>query len=152
MSIHPFHVLPPRAGAERRRRGGLVSIAALVCLMIVTSIIASILQHTLRARRQLRMERDRRQVELLVAAGASRAANLLGSEPAFRGDTWNLAADAIVGNGNGRVTTEIIRIPNNDGWQVNVAAEYPLDRDFPIRRTRSFPITSPSNSFQEQTP
>jgi Tfp pilus assembly protein PilV len=145
-----------RHRAERRftrsRRRGLVIIAALVCLLIVTSIVTAMLQNALRARRQLRAERDRRQVELLIEAGAGRAARRLASEPSFRGDTWDIPADAIVGSGAGRVTSEITPAADRENWQVRVVAEYPLGRDFPIRRSHTFPIASPSRQSQEQSP
>jgi len=125
-------------------RSGLVLIAALVCLLIVTSIIGSMLQSALRARRQLHTERDRRQTELLLEAGADRAALRHAAEPDFRGETWNLPAESIVGRGDGRVTTEVSRAADDQPWQVRVVAEYPLGRDFPIRRSHTFPITPPT--------
>jgi type II secretory pathway component PulK len=126
------------------RRRGLVVVAALVCLLIVTSIVTSMLRHTLDVRRHLRAERDRRQVELLVAAGVSRAVQRIAADARFRGDTWNLRADEIVGRGDARVTSNIAAA-ENDGWQVHVVAEYPLGRDFPIRRSRTFSIPRSSN-------
>ena len=133
----------------RRQRSGLMIIAALVCLLIVTSIVGSMLQSALRARRQLHAERNCRQAELLLEAGANRAAARLASEPDFRGDTWNLPAEAIVGHGDGRVTTEISRNEASEAWQLRVIAEYPLGRDFPIRRSHTFSILSPTIQAQE---
>jgi type II secretory pathway component PulK len=131
-----------------QRRSGVVLVAALVCLLIVTSIVGSMLQSALRARRQLHAERDRRQTELLLAAGASRAAARLASDAEFLGDAWTLPADDIVGLGAGRVTTEISR-NNNQAWQLHVVAEYPIGRDLPIRRSQTFQIPSPSAQTQE---
>jgi hypothetical protein len=149
MTPHSPYRWPQSKREIRRSRGGLVIVAALVCLLIVTSIVTSMLQNALRARRQLRTERDRRQVELLVEVGADRAARRLASEPGFRGDTWNLPADAIVGSGDGRVKSEISRAADQENWQIQVVAEYPLGRDFPIRRSHTFPIASPSSQSQE---
>lgn len=132
-----------------RRRSGLMIVAALVCLLVVTSIVGSMLRGALHARLELRAERDRRQVELLLEAGADRAAARFASEPEFRGDTWNLPAEAIVGHGDARVTTEISRHIDNDAWQVHVIAEYPLGRDFPTRRSHTFQKASAINQSQE---
>jgi Tfp pilus assembly protein PilX len=132
-----------------QRRSGLVLVAALVCLLIVTSIVGSMLQSALRARRQLHAERDRRQTELLLAAGASRAAARLASEPEYRGDAWNLPAEEIVGLGEGRVTTEISRNNDNEPWQLHVVAEYSTGRDLPIRRSQTFQIPSVTIPTQE---
>lgn len=140
--------LQRRARISRR---GVTLVGALVCLLIVTSIVASMLQSALRARRQLRAERDRRQVELLIAGGAARAVHRVGADSGFRGDTWNLPAEAIVGSGEGRVTTEITPAKGDRNWQVRVVAEYPLGRDLTIRRSQAFRISPPINS-QESTP
>jgi hypothetical protein len=113
-------------------------------------MIASMLQNAISGRRHLRAERDRRQAELLVQAGADRAASLLASEPDFRGDTWNLPAAAIVGSGAGRVTTEVTRAAA-ESLQVRVVAEYPTDRDFPVRRSHTFQLTTQSTRLQEQS-
>jgi hypothetical protein len=139
----------PASGRRRRRRGGLMIVAALVCLFVVTSIVGSMLKSALRARRQLHVERDRRQSELLVEAGADRAVARLAADPDFRGDTWELPAAAIVGRGDGRVTTEVSRSADNQPQQVRVVAEYPLGRDFPIRRSHTFQIASSPTQSQE---
>jgi hypothetical protein len=130
--------LPVRA--ERRR--GFAVVTALVCLLIVVSIMGSMIQGAIRARRQMHVERDRRQSEMLLFAGATRAMSRLESEPTYVGDVWQLPADAIVGNGAGRVTCEISRIAGDGLRQLRVVAEYPVDRDFPIRRSQSFEISA----------
>lgn len=130
-----------------RSRRGLVLIAALVCLLVSMAIVGSMLQGAIRARRQLHTERDLRQTELLLQAGFERSVAKLAADADFAGDAWELSAEGIIGRGAGRVTTEINRA--NDGndstWQIHVVAEYPLGRDFPIRRSQSF--TVPANAF-----
>jgi hypothetical protein len=143
----PFNARP-----ANRSRNGLVLIAALVCLLIVTSLTTTMLQGALRARRQLRAERDRRQAELLVEAGADRAAARMAADSTFRGDTWSVPAEAIVGRGAGRVTTEIKQGVDDKSWQIHVVAEYPLDRDFPVRRSLTLALASPSTLSPEQSP
>lgn len=132
-------------------RRGMVVIAALTCLLIVISLVGTMLQSALRARRQLHAERDRRQVELLVEASADRARLRLAQQPTFRGDTWELPAESIVGHGAGRVTTEVLRGTNQDNstWQVRVVAEYPLDRDLTIRRSHVFPVAAAAIQSEE---
>ena len=133
----------------RRRRDGLMIVAALVCLLVITSIVCSMLKGTLRARRELHAERDRRQTELLLEAGADRTAARLATELDFRGDTWELPATAILGQGAGRVTTEVSTSADNQPRQVRVIAEYPLGRDLQIRRSRTFPIASSKTQKEE---
>jgi type II secretory pathway component PulK len=124
-------------------------VVALACLLVVTSIVVSMLQGTMRTRRQLHSERDRRQNKFLLQAGADRAAGRLAAEPDFRGDTWNLSANAITGQSDGRVTTEISPNAGNQGWLVHVLAEYPVGREFTIRRTQVFQISTATTPAQE---
>jgi type II secretory pathway component PulK len=133
---------------RRDDRRGLVIFAALACLMIAAALIGGMLKSAIQARRQLLTECDCRQAELLLQAGADRAAARLADDPAFRGDVWKLAADEITGSGSGQVTTEVIR-GDNDSLQVRVISEYPLDRNFAVRRSRTFPITLSTSLSQE---
>lgn len=122
------------------RHRGFAVVAALTCLLIVVSIVGSMVQGAIRARRQMHVERDRRQSEMLIVAGAERAMSRLGSDPEYVGDVWELPSEKIVGNGAGRVTCEISPLAGDGSRQLRVVAEYPTDRDFPIRRSQSFEI------------
>jgi hypothetical protein len=101
-------------------------------------MLGVMLQTAVRARRQLTVERDRRQAELLLQAGADRAAYRLASEADYRGETWKLDSDAIVGNGSANVTIAAERAAEPAEWRVQVVAEYPLDSHRAIRRSQSF--------------
>ena len=135
----------------RKSRNGLMIIAALVCLLVVTSIIGSMLKTALKARQELRVERDCQQADLLLECGDERVVAQLAAQPGFRGDTWDVPAEAIVGNGRGRVTSRVSQSEGDHSLQVRVTAEYPLDRDFPIHRSRTFQIaytaTQPSGEL-----
>lgn len=123
-------------------RDGLMVIVALVCLLVISSIIGSMIKNAIFTRRELLTERDLRQTELLLQAGAHRAAARLAATPDFKGDAWELPAASIANYGSGRVTTEITRTPSTQSWDIRVIAEYPLDRNFPIRRTQIFHIAA----------
>jgi hypothetical protein len=140
---------PPTFTRRRVRRGGLVLVAALVCLLVVTAIFANMLRGPMSARRQLHVERDRRQTELLRQAGADRAALRLATEADYRSEIWNLPADAILGRSAGRVTIEASRAAADQPWLVRVVAEYPLGSDFSVRRSQSLQIPSPTTRLQE---
>lgn len=135
-----------RAVASERQ--GTVLVAALVCLLIVMGMLGSMLQGTLRAHRQLHRERDLRQTELLLQAGSDRAVYRLANETSYRGETWNLPADAIAENGAGRVTIEISPADGQATLKAQVVAEYPLGGETSIRRSRIFQV--PTRKPQEQ--
>jgi hypothetical protein len=125
---------------NQQRRGGAVLVAALVALLIVMAMLASMLEGTLRARRQLHVQRDLRQTELLLQAGVERAALQLARDASFRGDTWNVPAESLADRGVGRVTTEISQQSDDGPWIVRIVAEFPLGTAASIRRSREFQI------------
>ena len=130
----------PRAIASDRQ--GAVLVAALVCLLVVMAMLGAMLKGTLLAQRQLHRERDLRQTELLLQAGSDRAAYRLASDANYRGETWNLPANAIVDNSEGRVTIEASPTDGPSVWNVKVVAEYPLGGETSIRRSRTFQVPS----------
>jgi Tfp pilus assembly protein PilX len=126
----------------RFRRAGTVLIVALVALVVVMAMLGSMLTGTLRARRQLHAERDRRQTELLLQAGLERAAFQLGRDAAYRGESWELAADDVVGTGEGKVTIAASREADDQPWQINVVAEYPRGSPLSVRRSQTFTLSA----------
>src|SRR4051794_1563748 len=111
---------------SRRHRRGTILIVALVCLVVIMALIGGLLRGTLRARRQLHAERDKRQAELLLRAGIDRAAFRLNKDADYRGETWDLPADSVVGTGAAQVTIKAVRAAADKAWQLHVVAEYPL--------------------------
>lgn len=134
---------PPVAFAARRppsRRQGAMLVVALACLAIVMAIVGVMLQGALRARRQLHVERDLRQVELLLEAGLDRAAFQLASNDDYEGETWRIPASDLLGASDAEVVIVAERPTDAEPWQVRVAAEYPLGTVASIRRTRTFQV------------
>jgi hypothetical protein len=144
---HWWQLRPRRLGPKRR---GTVLIAALVCMLVMMTILGGMLLGSLRASRQLHPERDLRQTELLLAAGIQRAANRLATQPDYRGETWRLPAESIVGDGAGEVTIAAARKSDDAPWQVRVVAEYPHGSELPIHRSRTFLVSNPATQTQEQ--
>ncbi len=147
MTIVEHHRLRSQCDAAERR--GAVLVAALACLLIVMSIIGSMLQGALRARRQLHAERDRRQTELLLEAGVDRAAVQLRRDPEFRGETWKLVASEVTGRGDAQITITAAREAEGDPWQVQVVAEYPVGNELSIRRSKTFVVQLPASRIEE---
>jgi hypothetical protein len=129
-----------RLQRRNRQRSGTVIVAALVCLLIVMSLIGCMLQGALRARRQLHAQRDLRQTEFLLQAGADRAAYRLLTETEYRGETWDVPAAEIFEAGRGQVMISASRDSEQEPWQVHVMAEYPLRGESSIRRSGTFLI------------
>jgi hypothetical protein len=113
---------------------------ALVCLLVVMSILSGMLQNALRARRELHAERDRRQTELLLEAGFDRAAEALRHSAEYRGETWNVHAAEILGRGDGQVVIETVSENDAGGRRFRVTAEYPRGNELSVRRSRTFTV------------
>jgi hypothetical protein len=126
-----------------------VLVAALVSMLVVMTMVGTLLQGSIRARRQLRVERDLRQTELLLEAGFDRAAMRLSREADYRGETWRLSSDQIVGRGDGQVVITTSRGASDEPWQVKVVAEYPLGSPLSIQRSRTFFVQTRQRSLQE---
>jgi len=142
-------VRSPRRVARGDRHRGAVLVVALVSMFVVMAMIGSMLQGTLRARKHLHVQRDLRQTELLLQAGADRAAFRLANEAAYRGETWNLPSEDIVGGGDGQVTIAASRDSDARPWEVHVVAEYPAGSESSIRRSRTFVVQSQPSLAQE---
>jgi hypothetical protein len=140
LRVHRRSICPAKT-SERR---GTVLVAALVCLLVVMGILGAMLQGTLRAHRQLHRERDLRQTELLLQAASDRARYRLSNEPDYRGETWELPADAIAEKGAGRVIIEISPPVGQSARKAQLVAEYPLGGETSIRRSRTFQIQTQS--------
>jgi hypothetical protein len=113
------------------------------------SVLGSMLQGALCARRQLHAERDLRQTEFLLQAGADRAAFRLSNETDYRGETWNVPAQQLVGSGDGQVTICASRDSEEKPWQLRIVAEYPLGGELSIRRSQTFLVPSQALQIQE---
>jgi hypothetical protein len=138
----------PPSGKGRCNRGTVI-VAALVSMLIVMSMLGTLLQGSLRARRQLHAERDLRQTEFLLEAGLDRAALRLSREADYRGETWNLPSDQIVGRGDGQVAITASRGPSDGPWEVKIVVEYPLGSALSIQRSRTFFVQAQQRSLQE---
>lgn len=132
-----------------RQRRGAILIVSLVCLVIVMALVGTMLVGAMRSSRQLRVERDLVQCELLLQAGLDRAARDLAANPAdYAGETLDIPAAEIGGSAAGRVTTEVTRTGDQPP-QVRVGAEYPAGSEHSIRRSRTFHLSSSPSPSQE---
>ena len=138
-----------RRSANRVARRGAVLVAALTCLLIVVALLGAMLLAALRTSRQLSVERDLRQCDLLLQAGIDRALLKASVAADYRGETWDLPGESIVKSAAGRVTIVVAPSEGNSSSQINVTAEYRLGGDTSIRRSRRFAFSSETNPPEE---
>ena len=77
-----------RGKARARARSGTILICVLACLIVTSALLVNMLQTVLRDRREVRLDRQLRQTELLCEAGVMRAADKLQSSSDYDGETW----------------------------------------------------------------
>ena len=73
---------------QNRARSGTILICVLACLIVTSGLLVNMVQTVLRDRREVRLERQLRQTELLCEAGVMRAADKLQSSSDYDGETW----------------------------------------------------------------
>ena len=73
---------------HRKSRGGALLICVLVCLLVASAMVTATTRSALQARRNVRLQRQMRQTELLLDAGVLRAARQLQLSGEYEGETW----------------------------------------------------------------
>lgn len=110
-------------------RDGTILVIALICLLLVTVLTASLTRTALLQREQVLRDEFQLQAEWLAEAGIDRAAVRLRSEPAYTGEEWRPAAD--VGEiPLGQVRIDVVREESDSGptlVRINVTADVPAD-------------------------
>jgi hypothetical protein len=115
----------------------MISVAALVCLLVMTLICGSLLRTIQTQRALVRSEERRLQADWLAESGLERACARLANDAEYQGETWSVTADQLGGKDNAAVTIQVAARPGKDGEiqrLVSVQADYPSD---PSRRVRA---------------
>lgn len=125
------------ATLPRTRRRGIITVAALVCLIIVAMICGALLKIDTSERRVVRMEERRLQAEWLVEAGLQRAGARLASNDHYQGETWTCSAEDLGGNDPGLVTIAVETPKDQPARRaVHVRAECPAGSTLVVRRSK----------------
>lgn len=128
-------ILKPQA-AQRR---GAVSIWAIVCLVFVTAVGATLGRMALMGSRHVVQERRHSQAEWLAQSGWSLAVAQLQRDAAYKGETWEIPAAELGGADAGRVTIEVTTPTDGAAPEtrlVSVIAEFPVGSDRKVQVTR----------------
>lgn len=79
---------PFRVSTGHTRRGGAVLVVALICLLLVTVLAASLTRTVLLQREQVIRDEWRLQAEWLADAGIDRAVARRNADPEYAGEEW----------------------------------------------------------------
>ncbi len=103
---------------SRSRRAGFVVVVVLVCLTVVTLLLASVLQSSMAWRRQVRKEATHTQVAWLAESGMARALMKMESDEEYTGEVWKPKEPLVAGN---EANVEIV-VRGDNGARVDVTA------------------------------
>ncbi len=133
---HPAHT----SHAQRRR--GAVSIWAIVCLVFVTALGATLGRMALLGSRHMVQERRRAQADWLVQSGWSLAVAQLQRNADYKGETWEIPATELGGADAGRVRIDVlapaVAAPAEAAGtrEISIVAEFPAESDRRVQVTR----------------
>ncbi|WP_339909699.1 hypothetical protein [Symmachiella dynata] len=138
--------------AEHNRRGAAL-IVAMICTVLVTLMLGTMVKITLTRAQQARHREHALQADWLAEAGLERAQALLTAQPDYQGETWDIEAETLGGPYRGTVTIRVAAIPENpQARDVSVQAEYPAGQIERIRKSKQIEIIltpSPSDDSQD---
>lgn len=80
------------------RRRGVMLVAVLVCLLVVSVLALQLTRTVIMQRRQIQVHQHRLQSLWLAESAVGRAAARLREEPEYRGETWRIAAKELTGD------------------------------------------------------
>ncbi len=127
--------------ASMAARNGSILIVAMIALGVVSALAIAMLRSSHLQSRQARQELHRAQAECLLDAGLDRAVYELHRHPEYKGETWDLSGEQIVGRHAGQVTIRVASDASSEVLTVEVIAEYPLGSPASVRRSRSYHVS-----------
>jgi type II secretory pathway pseudopilin PulG len=134
-------------------RRGAVLIIAIICAVLVTLMLGTMVKITLTRAQQARHRERALQADWLAEAGLERAQAMLTSQPGYTGETWAIETETLGGPYSGVVTITIEAVPENtNARNVRIQADYPAGQTERIRKSKQVEIiltTGPSVETQE---
>ena len=121
-------------------RQASILVCVLVAMAVAMALVVATVQSALQARREVRTQRDLRQMELVLEAGILRATRNLDSNADYGGETWTLSPSANTGFDSVRVEIEVTAQDGPEPRQVQAIARYPATGPTIIQRSYAFPI------------
>ncbi len=122
----------------------------MVALAVAGMMAVSIVRHSLVLRRAGRVEAWRVQADWLTESALERAAARLAADPDYKGETWNIAADAFDGNDDAAVKIDVAPVADRpDRRAVSVRADYPNDSHNRARQVKQAVVRIPSMETEQ---
>lgn len=118
-------------------RHGAFLVVALICLLLSTALLGTLLTMVQSQRRQMVREQMRAQADWLAESALERAAAKLRADAGYSQETWSIPAGELRGDDPGEVAIQVERPENQPGLRlVHVEATYPAGSTQPVRHIR----------------
>ncbi|MEK6261759.1 MAG: hypothetical protein AABP62_24435 [Planctomycetota bacterium] len=132
------------ASSRQSPRRGAMIVFAILALLIVSMLGASLLKTVSISRQQLQRESLHTQAVWLADSGAARAVAQLNASPEYTGETWSVPAEQLSAGRTASVRIAASPVPDHPERTIIVAtAEYPQDSPTAIRFTKRITVTTP---------
>jgi hypothetical protein len=129
---------------HNRPRRGMLAIAVLVCLLVLTIIAGALVRTGAAQRDEVRALERRLQAEWLAEAGIRRALARLEADPGYSGETWDIDARDLGAADAAAVAIAVERPPGDaKARMIRVRADFP--RDAPRRARCSRQVMTAAN-------
>lgn len=123
--------------SSRPSRKGAILTVVMICLLICSIVLGSILTLQIRLHHQLEREEAAQQADLFAQAGLERALIRLKQDPEYRGEGWKPST----GKRAGFVKIDVVQsrnIPNE--FDIQIAARFPSEVENSPQRIRELTI------------
>lgn len=135
------HRITPTAGPALSNRPGAVLVVVLICTLLASVILGTLLQLAATGRRQSRVHARSLQADWLAESGIERAAAQLSTNPDYKGETWQIPAEEINGRHAGIVKIEIGPLTGYaEKRNVLIRADFPAGDLQRIRKSKQIVI------------
>ena len=129
-------------------RSGAFLIVAMVCLMLSTALLGTLLKMAVLGRQQAGIAAAGLQADWLAESALDRAAAKLAADAAYKGETWEVPAKELDGRHAGRVVISV-RPAMSNRRAVEVVARFPVEGSESVQRTRRVSVAAAENDSPE---
>ena len=138
---------PPRRGA--------VLLLTIVCVAVALAIMAALVQVALLRYATQQNHQRRAQATCLVESGLDRAVARLAADPAYKGETWTIAAAEFNPAADDDIPSALVRIEiktvanNPHNREIHITADYADDLKSRARRSKQTAVTLIPSKIEE---
>jgi len=119
----------------------MILLMVMICLLISTLILGTLLKTAVTHRRQMRTEEQRAQADWLAESAIERAVHSLETDANYQGETWKVSTADLNGRDSGRVRITVQKTGDGPAERIlTVEAVYPVGTPRQAKRTKQIRV------------